>query len=126
MAAELVQFETDGPIVIARVHGTPRLDYSNAEMFGQALQGYVLTNPGCHMLVSLAGIEFISSAVLSELIQTMRDATKDAGSLRVCALSDYVASVFEATHLDKAFKVLPTVAEAVESYKADVAISGGG
>lgn len=124
MSAELVSFEDADGIVVARVHGTPRLDYANAEMFGQALQGYVLSNPGCHLLVSLAGIDFLSSAVLSELIQTMRDATKDGGSLRVCCLSDYVASVFEATHLDRAFKVVPELQAAIAAYQEDVAATG--
>ena len=120
MADELVTIESKGKVAVARVQRTPRLDQANTDDFGKALMAYLEANPGAHLLVSLEGIAFITSSVLSELIQAMRFAAKDGGSVRVCALTDYVASVFEVTHLDKAFKVGGAVDEALAAYNEDL------
>lgn len=119
-AVDFVHFEPHGPIQVVSLRNTRRLDQSNHEAFGAALLSFLEQHPSAHLLVSLDGIEFISSAVLSELIQAMRFATKQGGSVRVCALNSYVASVFEVTHLDKTFHAGGTEQEALARYLEDI------
>ncbi len=119
-AADFVHFECHDKIHVVSLTNTRRLDQSNHEAFGAALLSFLEQHPGAHLLVSLDGIEFISSAVLSELIQAMRLATRQGGSVRVCALNSYVASVFEVTHLDKTFHAGGTQQEAIARFHEDL------
>jgi anti-anti-sigma factor len=121
MQDEIIHFEPHGKVVVAHVRNTPRLDQSNCDAFGSGLLQYIEVNTGAHLLVSLEGIQFITSSVLSELIQAMRLASKSGGSLRVCAVTEYVASVFEVTHLDKTFRLGGAVPDAAAQYNEDLA-----
>jgi len=114
-------FEPIGPIHVVCVANTPRLDQSNHETVGAGLMQFLEANPGGNLLVSLEGIEFISSVALSELIQALRAASREGGGLRVCAAAEYVASVFEVTRLDKTFCLGGAVREAAKQYAADLA-----
>ena len=115
-----VHFDRFGKVHVASVHDTPRLDQSNHEEFGKALLDFFEQHPGTHLLVSLAGVEFISSAALSELIQAMRTTARDGGTVRVCATNEYVLSVFEVTRLDKTFRLGGHVREAAEQFNTDL------
>ena len=121
MQDELLQFEPHGKVMVARVRNTPRLDQANCDDFGRGLIEYLEANEGAHLLVSLEGIDFITSSVLSELIQAYRLSTRKGGGLRVCAATVYVASVFEVTHLDKTFQLSGALHEAVARYNDDLA-----
>ena len=118
--AALLHFDRYGKIFVASVRSTRRLDQSNHEAFGAALMAHLEEHPGAHLLVSFSGVEFISSAVLSELIQALRAASKAGGGVRVCALSEYVASVFEVTNLDRTFHAGGHVRDAAERYNAEL------
>lgn len=120
----LVDIDRYGSIFVVSVRDCPRLDQSNVDEFGAALVAHLEAHPGCHLLVSFAGVEFISSAVLSELIHARRLSEKAGGSVRVCALSTYVASVFEVTHLDGAFKAAGHVRDAAEAFNRDIEGAG--
>jgi len=124
MDGELVEFESMGKIVVAHVRNTPRLDQANCDAFGAALLKYIESKPGVHLLVDLTGIQFITSSVLSELIQSLRLSTKHGGGLRVCGVTEYVASVFEVTHLDKTFHLENAVEHAAAAYNEALAVAG--
>lgn len=124
MDVDLVEFESIGKIVVAHVRNTPRLDQANCDAFGAALLHQIESNPGTHLLVNLAGIQFITSSVLSELIQALRLSTKHGGGLRVCGVTEYVASVFEVTHLDKTFNLGSAVEDAAAAYNETLAALG--
>jgi len=116
----IVHFDLYGKIFVASIQGTPRLDQSNHDEFGQALQAHIEDHPGCHLLINFSGVEFISSAVLSEIIHAMRLTEKEGGSVRVCAMNKYVASVFEVTQLMEKFKAGGHVRDAAEAFNQDI------
>jgi anti-anti-sigma factor len=116
----LVHIDRYGSIFVASIRDCPRLDQANYSAFGEALVGHYEVHPGSHLLVSFYGVEFISSAVLSELIHARRIAEKAGGSVRICAMSPYVASVFEVTHLDGTFKAAGHVTDAAEAFIRDI------
>lgn len=70
-----------------------------------------------HLLIDLAGVDFMDSAALATLVQGMKHARQAKGDLRVCRLQPPVKIIFELTRLDKAFAHFNSLEEAVASYR---------
>jgi len=113
---ELIHFDRYGGIEVGTVRGTEKLDAANVEAFGQALAAFIQHHPDGHLLLNLHHVTYLSSAVLSEMLKAGKELEGGGGSLRVCALHDYVRTVFEVTNLDSLFRPMESVREAAEAY----------
>ena len=69
-----------------------------------------------HLVVNLAGINFIDSTALATLVQGMKRARQQGGDLYLCQLQQPVRMVFELTRLDKAFAIFASEGEAVQAF----------
>ncbi|GAB4516200.1 MAG: STAS domain-containing protein [Anaerolineae bacterium] len=76
-----------------------------------------ITVQTANVVVDLHDVNFMDSAALAALVQAMKHCRQSQGDLRVCNLQQPVKVIFELTRLDKAFKIYPSVAEAVASYR---------
>lgn len=64
---------------------------------------------GRHVVLDLSNIEFMDSSGLGSLVRVLKRAeTTEAFSL--CNLHDAVAALFALSHLDRAFRIIPTTA----------------
>ncbi len=69
-----------------------------------------------HLLVNLAGVNFIDTRALSLLVTGMKRCRQNEGDLRVCSLQQPVHIIFELTGLGRAFQIFEDEATAVASF----------
>jgi anti-sigma B factor antagonist len=100
-----IRFEKQGRITIGAVHTPDMLDDSNVSQFADRLMKYISANPGIHLLLDFESVEYLSSAVLSELLRANGACRNNSGSLRICGLSPQIYQVFQITSLDKLFAI---------------------
>ena len=116
----LIRFERYANIIIGTVQGEDHLDANNADRFSEVLGTYIGDKPDVHLLLNLHHIQYLSSAILSALIEARGKLTKNGGGIRVCALNEEVRKVFEVTNLDTVFHAVPQVQKAADEYVAYV------
>lgn len=122
---ELIRFQQRDRLTIGTVVGAANLDAANSEAFGDALTRFTEKHPTGHLLLDMSGVDYVSSAILTEMIRTHKRLDGHRGSIRVCSLNDYVWNVFRVTNLDKVFRPAATLEEAVGAYQSWLEQHGG-
>ena len=69
------------------------------------------------VLISLAGVSYVSSGPLGVLTALERDVSKRGGTLKFCAVAAYVMETFRAAGLLRLFEVHDNCQEALASFK---------
>jgi anti-sigma B factor antagonist len=100
-----VVFKVDGLVTLAKVVHDDALEASNVAKFGQEALEYVMANQGCHLLLNLESVEYLSSAALSEILVLHRKCRESGGDIRLCGMSNDVLKVFKITQLDRIVEV---------------------
>ena len=100
---------------VALVEITGRIDSMTASRFGQGLiepieNGYV------HIVLDLAGVDYMSSAGLREIVNALKKVRREKGDLRIAQPSDRVFEVLEMAGLDTILQIFDTQVEALDSY----------
>lgn len=113
---EIIHFDAYSTIFVGTVRGTTRLDATNAPEFAAALDAFVESHSGVHLLLNFHPVEYMSSVILSAIVKAHKALEKNGGSMRVCALNPNVANVFQITQLDTLFHPMPQVRQAAEAY----------
>lgn len=123
--APLVEYETRGAITLGTVRAARVLDAVNVTEFGSLLLDYVEQHPGVHLLLNFGHVNYLSSAALTELLKVNEAVQRSGGSVRLCALSPEIASVFQITNLDKLFVIEPgeSVDHALQRYERSLQIA---
>jgi anti-anti-sigma factor len=96
-------------ISVVSVQG--RLDAVSAPELESALEG---AEPG-HLVLNMAGLEYISSAGLRVILAAAKRQKGDSGDLHVAALQEAVKSVFEVSGFDAIINIYDSEAAAVEA-----------
>jgi anti-sigma B factor antagonist len=91
-----------------------RLDSFTAPVFAQELEGDASVNG----LVNLTNITFVDSTGLAVLVKGMKRHREKQGDLRLYGLQKPVRMIFEMTRLDKAFEILASEADGIQSFRA--------
>jgi len=107
----LVGFEERGAITIGVITAGSVLDAMNVSHFGAQVGAYVRQNPGLKLLLDFHLVEYLSSAVLTELLRINQACKDNGGELRLCAINKDIAKVFEITNLDKLFTIYSSPAD---------------
>ena len=107
----IIVYEEVGVITIGRIQSASVLDAMNVEQFGKELLDRVTQSEGIHLLLDFREVEYLSSAVLTELIRVHKGCEDRGGSLRLCALNADIHKVFEITNLDRYFTIYSDRAE---------------
>lgn len=123
MSDSLVKFDERGLITVGHIHATSVLDAMNVSQFGQEVIGYVKQHAGLHLLLDFGRVEYLSSAVLTELLRISQACKEVGGSLRLCCLSNDIRKVFEITNLDRMFTIYSgSTDDAVIKYARSLAV----
>ena len=69
-----------------------------------------------HVAVDMSKVEFMDSTVIGLFVWGMKNLREVGGDFRLFGLTKPVMGIFEITHLDRAFQIFDTEAEAVASY----------
>ncbi len=118
----LVVFSEDPPITIGRIRAASVLDAINVTNFGSDLANYVEKHPGLYLLLDFEDVDYLSSAVLTELLRINKLITESGGLFRLCALNPDIRKVFEITNLDKLFVIYESLDDGVRKFKRSLDI----
>ncbi|HIJ66448.1 MAG TPA: STAS domain-containing protein [Candidatus Hydrogenedentes bacterium] len=113
----IVSFREDEGIAVATVEAASVLDALNVDQFGKEVQKYVRGNRGIHLLLDFQKVEYLSSAVLTELLRIKKAIAEMQGTMRLCALTKEIRKVFEITNLDQIFVIDHNVETALPRYR---------
>ncbi len=122
---QLIQFREDTPITIGSIHNSSMLDGRVVIAFGQQVLAFVSTRKGLNLLLDFAGVDYLSSAALTELIKANDAVVAGGGSMRICGLTPQIQKVFEITRFDKSFDIHAgeTAPHAVARFKRSIALA---
>ncbi len=96
-----VEFSKQGRVDIGTIHMASVLSPISISEFGDEVLGYVHARRGLYLLLNFEHVDYLSSAVLTELIKIHR-AVRDTGvELRLCAVSRTIREIFRITNLDQ-------------------------
>lgn len=99
----LLRFDEQKPIVIGTIRFKSVLSAANVTEFGVEALEFVSKNPGLNLLLNFEKVDYLSSAVLTELLRIKKAIDDTGGRLRLCAISETIQEVFQITNLDKVF-----------------------
>lgn len=103
--ADLISFEEHGRITVATVLASSVLSAGNVHVFGSTLVEYVNQNPQLNLLVNFGQVDYLSSAVLTELLRVKKAADETNSRLRLTAVAPTILEIFQITNLDKVFTI---------------------
>jgi anti-sigma B factor antagonist len=92
-----------------------RVDSMNANQLGEALMAEI-DKGNINLVLDLAGVEYMSSAGLREIVSALKKVKRARGDVRVSQPSDRVLEIFEMAGLDTILQIFDTQVEAVSSY----------
>ncbi|MFO7973104.1 MAG: STAS domain-containing protein [Candidatus Hydrogenedentota bacterium] len=121
--APLVTFETVDNITVGHIGAASVLDAVNVTQFGNEVLEFVKKHPGINLMLNFANVDYLSSAVLTELLR-INQAVQDArGNLRLCGLKNEVRKVFEITNLDKIFTIYGDYQQALKRFERSLDVA---
>jgi len=120
--ASLISFEKHGPLVLGRIEAASVLDAMNVSHFGAELTAYVEANAGVRLLLDFENVDYLSSAVLTELLRINKKIAETHGSFRLCSLNRDIRKVFEITNLDKMFVIYDSAGEGLKKFARAIEI----
>jgi anti-anti-sigma factor len=101
----LVIFNQQGRIHVGTVCASRVLKSINIAEFGNEVLDYVRSNPGLNLLLNFESVDYLSSAVLTELLRINQAMEQVRGRLRLCAVSPTIQEIFQITRLDSVFSI---------------------
>ncbi|MBI5034604.1 MAG: STAS domain-containing protein [Chloroflexi bacterium] len=84
-----------------------RLDADGSRPFQTELQDHI-ANGRVHLLVDLQETRYISSNGLRVLLAAQKQAQKQGGAIKLCALSPRLVEIFEMAGFDRVFEIFAT------------------
>ncbi len=86
----------------------------------ESLWRYAQSHPRLRIVLDLSGMDYISCAGLSMLVRILKTVRAAGGALRLCGLQPFVAEVFRAVRLDRAFSIHENAEEAAQAPEAQL------
>jgi anti-anti-sigma factor len=108
-----IQAVKEGTITVLSASG--RIDSMNAPQLGDAFNAYI-DDGQTQLVLDLAGVDYMSSAGLRELVNALKKLKRVSGDLRLAQPSKRVREVMEMAGLDTIFLIFETSSEAIESF----------
>lgn len=110
-----IEVERRGRVTVADVNGN--VDGLTSAELSRVLLAEVAAE-GHHMVVSLAGVDYTSSAGLRVLLSVVKEARGRGGDVRLAAVRDNVRKVLDLSGFTSILKVFPSIDSAVASFAA--------
>lgn len=101
----IVDFEVQGKIVVGTIRTTSVLSAINVAEFGNEVVAKIEGSTGINLLLSFENVDYLSSAVLTELLRINKAIQEAQGQLRLCGVSKVILEIFQITNLDKMFAI---------------------
>lgn len=101
----LVSFDDREIVHVGTIRTSSVLSAGNVAEFGNEVLAYVAAHPGVNLVLNFEHVDYLSSAVLNELLRINKAVHTGGGQLRLCAVSAVILEVFQITNLDKLFTI---------------------
>jgi anti-anti-sigma factor len=113
----MIDISVSGRDHVTLVEVSGRVDSMNAEQLGEKLIEEI-DGGRAQIVLDLAGVEYMSSAGLREIVAALKRAKRGngAGDVRIAQPSYRVREVLEMAGLDTIIQIYPTQVEALGSY----------
>jgi len=111
-----INIETKGEVTVINFTDGKILDSQRIEQVGRELLESVPQAGQKNMDLSFRGASFMSSAMITKLVQVNKVCKAQGVSLKFCELTDNVMEVFKITKLNKLFDIHKTEEKAIESF----------
>ncbi|MDP2322403.1 MAG: STAS domain-containing protein [Gammaproteobacteria bacterium] len=108
---QIVDFVEEGRIVVGTVRTSSVLSTINVAEFGNEVIAFIEAHPTINLLLNFENVDYLSSAVLTELLRINKSIEGAGGQLRLCGVSKVILEVFQITNLDKMFAIYHDDAE---------------
>ncbi|MBS1819572.1 MAG: STAS domain-containing protein [Acidobacteria bacterium] len=108
---------TVGDVCVLDIDGPITLGPDSAEKLGSTVQGAVAGGES-RILLNLAGVAYVDSAGLGELVGAFQAVKKSGGTLKLTGVTKKLMDLLVITKLASAFEMFDTEAAAVASYGA--------
>ncbi len=102
---QIVDFTQEGRVIVGTIRTSSVLSAINVAEFGNEVVAYVEARPGVNLLLNFEHVDYLSSAVLTELLRVNKAIESVQGKLRLCSLSKVILEVFQITNLDTMFTI---------------------
>lgn len=102
---QVVDFSDEGKISVGTVRTSSVLSAINVAEFGNEVVSYIELRPNINLLLNFEHVDYLSSAVLTELLRINKAIEEAGGQLRLCSVSKVIMEVFQITNLDKMFTI---------------------
>lgn len=113
----ILKVEKHGRITVARIVAASVLDAVNVQAFGEELLELVAKRDRMYLLLDFSNVDYLSSAVLTELLRINKAVADKHGSFRLCSLNRDIRKVFEITNLDKMFTIYEDMEGGVKRFQ---------
>jgi anti-anti-sigma factor len=87
------------------------------EQMGQYFNDLTAETPNARIVLDFSGVTRCISRMFGVLASFGHKASGTGVQLRLCGLDEHLLEAFRITRLDTRFKILPTAAEAMKSFK---------
>jgi len=104
---------TESRVTVVEANG--RIDSMNANLFGDALVGEI-DEGRVQIVLDLAGVDYMSSAGLREIVKALKLVKRGDGDLRIAQPSQRVLEVMEMAGLDTIVQIFSSQEKALQSY----------
>ena len=108
-----LEVEDIGDVTVVNFTDKKILDEQNIQIIGEQLFGLVDQDGRRKLLLNFGNVEYLSSAALGKLITLNKKLQAVGGRLILCNIDPQIYEVFEITKLDKFFKIVLSITEAV-------------
>ncbi len=109
-----LQTKKIGNIIV--IYLTGRLDVQLSISIEKEIHQLIQSEPGCHMLLNLADVKYMSSSGIRIFVSTMRILKENSKMLKLCNLNEPVKKIFEIVELLDMFEVYDTEEEAINTF----------
>ncbi len=109
----VVDERPDGIVVLGWAEPTV-LDASNADELRQRVNA--VEREHSRLVIDMSQVELVDSSIIGALVGLLRRARTAGGDVKLAALHPDVEMIFELTRLQRVFRILPSVEEAVEDF----------
>jgi len=99
----LVEFDLRGDIHVGVICKPSVLSAGNVGTFGEEVLTYVNTHPKLNLVLSFENVDYLSSAVLTELLRIKKAVDALEGRMRLAGVGQMIREIFAITNLDQVF-----------------------
>lgn len=107
-------------VTVATIHTARVIDTAEMTAFGDEILAFLEDHPDTHLLLNFSKVDFMSSAMLTELLRINELVRRQRGSMRLCGLRKEMRHVFKLTKLDGVFHIEDDCKSGLKKYHADV------